>query len=233
MRLRSAYKDWRRRRLLRAAGVGVEIDVPGWAAGARSGVWVVDPRPLHGGSVVWSAGVGDNVAWDLAMIARFGCTVHAFDPTPRALAWLRTQTLPAGFVLHPVGLAAHDGEQRFVAPAKPHDVNFRPAADPGEPSGVIQAPVRRTATLARELDHDRIDVLKLDIEGGEYDVLPDLLASGPLPLQLLVEFHHGQDGIPFAATADAIAALRRHGYRLFHQSRRGLEFSFVRNTGSP
>lgn len=233
MRLRSAYKDWRRRRLLRAAGVGVEIDVPGWAAGARSGVWVVDPQPLHAGSVVWSAGVGDNVAWDLAMIARFGCTVHAFDPTPRALAWLRTQDLPHRFVLHPVGLAAHDGEQTFAAPGKARDVNYRPAPGGGTGQALVACPVRRVATLARELGIDHIDVLKLDIEGGEYDVLPDLLATGPLPAQLLVEFHHDQDGVPFAATAHALAALRRHGYRLFHHSRRGLEFSFVRSTGSP
>jgi Methyltransferase FkbM domain len=71
-------------------------------------------------------------------------------------------------------------------------------------------------------------VLKLDVEGGEYDVLGDLLRHPPTVLQLLVEFHHGAAGIPFAATVAAVAALRGAGYRLFHRSRRGLELSFAR-----
>lgn len=250
MRLSSRYKDWRRRRLLRRAGIRVRAVRPLFAAGARSGVWVVDPTALGADSVVWSVGVGDNVAWDLAMIERFGCAIDAFDPTPRACAWLGQQRLPAGFRHHALGVAAFDGEQTFAAPAKDKDVNFRPlpdlprtdrradgdAADGGAPGcagdadGVLglRAPVRRLATLQRELGHERVDVLKLDIEGGEYDVLDDLLAHGPRPAQLLVEFHHGERGIPFAATARAIAELAAAGYLPFWISERGLEFSFAR-----
>lgn len=226
MRLRSRLKDWWRRRLLARAGIGVDCALPTFAAGARSGVWVVADRDLGPGSVVWSFGVGDNIAWDLAMIERYGCAVRAFDPTPRALAWLRSQRLPAGFVVEPLGLGAADGELHFAPPRRADDVNFRPV--PAALPGGVSAPVRRLATLARERQVAAIDVLKLDIEGGEYAVLQDLLTTGPLPRQLLVEFHHGQHDIPFAATASAIAALRVAGYRILHVSRRGLEFSFVR-----
>lgn len=224
MRLKSAFKDWRRRRLLQRAGIGVELEVDGFAAGARSGVWVVDPRGLSADAVVYSFGIGDNLAWDLAMIARFGCRVHAFDPTPKSLAWLARQQLPAQLLAHACGLGAADGEQGFAAPAKPRDVNFRP-----RPDGALRAPVQRLATIAGELGHRRIDVLKLDIEGGEYGVLPQLLGDDPRVVQLLVEFHHGQDGIPFAATAAALSQLRAAGFRVFHVSRRGLEFSLRRD----
>jgi FkbM family methyltransferase len=227
MRLKAALKDWRRRRQLARAGIAVELERPVFAAGARSGVWVVDPGALAADSVVYSFGVGDNVAWDLAMIERFSCTVHAFDPTPRAIDWVRSQRLPASFWFHPVGLAAFDGTQRFLPPAATDDVNFRPTADPL--AIAVPASVRRLSTIARELGHDCIDVLKLDIEGGEYDVLPDLLRHGPRPTQLLLEFHHGQHGVPFAATRAAIAQLRAERYRILHVSRRGLEFSFIRS----
>lgn len=221
MRLKSALKDWRRRRLLQRAGVGVEVTVPTFAAGARSGIWVVDPRRLGPQAVVYSVGVGDNIAWDLAMIERFGCTVHGFDPTPRAAAFVDRQRLPPQFVFHRLGLAAHDGSQAFAAPRKAGDVNYRPGV------GELRAPVRRLATLARDLGHRRVDVLKLDIEGGEYEVLPDVLASGLCVQQLLIEFHHGQHGIAFAATARALAQLRDAGFSIFHLSRRGLEFSLL------
>lgn len=225
MRLRSRYKDWRRRRALARAGIGLEVEAPTFEAGARSGTWVVGSAGLGPESVVWSFGVGDNVAWDLALIARFGCTVHAFDPTPAARAWLARQALPERFVFHPLGLGPHDGELPFAPPRHAQDVNYRPLAAP-EP-GSLFAPVRRLTTLARELGVAHIDVLKLDIEGGEYEVLEDLLTSGPLPAQLLVEFHHGQHGVPLARTLGSIAALRGRGYRILHVSRRGLEFTFV------
>lgn len=226
MRLRSRIKDYLRRRTLRRAGIGVETRAATFSAGERSGVWVVASAGLGPASTVWSFGIGDNLAWDLAMIARFGCEVHAFDPTPRARAWLATQSLPPALHVHPLGLAARDGELDFAPPRRARGVDYRPVAEPTPDS--VRAPVRRLATLAHQLDRARIDVLKLDIEGGEYDVLEDVLAHGPLPEQILVEFHHGQHAIPFARTAATLAALRMRGYRILHVSRRGLEFTLLR-----
>lgn len=234
MRLKAALKDWRRRRLLARAGIGVELQSPRFAAGARSGTWVVDPRHLGADSVVYSVGIGDNIAWDLAMIERFGCTVHAFDPTPRSSAWLRQQVLPPQFVHHAIAVAAHDGNLAFAAPSRSRDVNFRPLPAASAPAGAFSAPAARLTTIARRLGHDRVDVLKLDIEGGEYGVLDDLLAGGPPVAQLLVEFHHGErahrgaPAIPFAATARAVAQLRAAGFRVLDISARGLEFTFAR-----
>ena len=227
MRLRSQLKDWGRRRALARAGIGVELELPTFAAGERSGTWVVASEGLGPASTVWSFGVGDNVAWDLAMSARFGCPVHAFDPTPAARAWLAGRALPETFVFHPLGIGARDGQAPFAPPRRARDVNYRPLHEPIP--GSVLAPVRRLATLARELGVAHLDVLKLDIEGGEYEVLEDLLATGPLPQQLLIEFHHGQHGIALARTLASIAELRAHGYRVLHVSRRGLELSFVRS----
>jgi hypothetical protein len=78
-----------------------------------------------------------------------------------------------------------------------------------------------------ELGHGRLDVLKMDVEGAEYDALADFLAAGVRPGQVLVEFHHNLPGVPFARTLEAIRSLEEAGYRLFHISRRGLEFSFL------
>src|SRR5262245_14315827 len=81
-------------------------------------------------------------------------------------------------------------------PRKPRDVNFRPRADQtaalddpavGNGGQFFTAPAERLPTIARRLGHQRIDVLKIDIEGGEYAVLDDLLRSGPAVRQLLVE----------------------------------------------
>ena len=191
-------------------------------AGARSGTWVVHPDQLGVESVVYSFGVGDNIAWDLALIADFGLTVHAFDPTPRSVRWIEGQELPERFRFCAVGLAAFDGEQAFAAPGAEKGFNYRPAAGQG-----MSLPVERLATMARRLGHQRVDVLKIDIEGGEYAVLDDVLGCGVEIGQILIEFHHDLPDHSFEETRAALSSLARAGFSVFHISRRGLEMSLL------
>lgn len=220
-------KDYFRRRRLACHGVAARLSVPTVSDGARSGVWVVCPDGITPDGVVYSFGVGDNIAWDLAMIRRFGVEVHAFDPTPASVRWVRGQALPPRFHFHEYGLAAHDGALRFSAPRKAREVNFRPARDDSAGAGSVTAPVRRLASIWEQLGRRPIDVLKMDIEGGEYEVIEDLLSSAVPVRQLLVEFHHHFPSVGLEMTLRAVRALESAGFRIFHISKRGLEFSFL------
>ncbi len=80
----------------------------------------------------------------------------------------------------------------------------------------------------RELGHEHIDILKMDIEGAEYDVIDDIYKSGIRPRQLLVEFHHRFPGLGVRKTIKAATCLRSMGYRLFSISATNEEFSFIR-----
>ena len=72
-----------------------------------------------------------------------------------------------------------------------------------------------------------VDVLKLDIEGFEYDVLPQILGTAVRPHQILVEFHHFMPQHDNAETEAAIELLRAHGYELFDVSDTFCEYAFV------
>ncbi|MBA4017309.1 MAG: FkbM family methyltransferase [Pirellula sp.] len=228
-------KNFLRRRKLTSRGIRPEISPPTWTAGARSGMWTACTTGLSPASVVYSFGVGDNLAWECALIQRFGLQVLAFDPTPASVAWMAKQSLPPQLQFHAVGLAGHDGTLRFTLPSRGSRFNFRPqeanssvesAAE--STSEIVEAPVNRLATLQARFGHPEIDILKIDIEGGEYVALDDFLAAGVAPKQLLIEFHHHFPGVGLPATERAVAALRARGYRIFHLSDRGLEFSFLR-----
>jgi FkbM family methyltransferase len=195
------------------------------ALGSGDGRWVICPDRLDSNSVVYSFGVGTDISFDLALIRRFGCAIHAFDPTPLALQWLQTQTLPASFTVHPWGLAGHDGVAVFSLPEE-HAVSFLMSTD-GISKVRAECNVFRFPTILAALGHQRINLMKLDIEGAEYDVLDDLLAENASIDQLLVEFHHRWSGSP-ARTKQAIRRIEEHGLRLFNVSARGLEYSFVR-----
>ncbi|MCA9649555.1 MAG: FkbM family methyltransferase [Myxococcales bacterium] len=194
--------------------------------GTTYGGYAVVPHALSETSVVYSFGVGQDVSFDLALIERFGAEVHAFDPTPRSLAWVEQQSFPARFVFHSVGVAGADGTLTLHAPPHEDHVSFSPVARKGS-GGAVEVPVKTVRTLMTELGHERVDLLKADVEGAEYDVIADLLDNGPRPGQLLLEFHHHLPTIPLSRTKQAIADLRAAGYLLFDQSEAGAEMSFV------
>jgi len=196
--------------------------------GTEYGGYAVCPTNIDAESVVYSFGVGCDVSFDQALIAARGVTVHAFDPTPRSIEWVKTQTLPESFVFHPWGIADFDGTARFHAPKDPTHVSHTLLEGGNVGTGTVEVPVFRLRTIMDKLGHDHIDILKMDIEGAEYGVLGDVLGSGLRIGQVLIEFHHGRSGVPLAKTQTAVDALERAGFRAFHESPSGYEFSFLR-----
>src|SRR5271165_4909694 len=157
--------------------VPVELNCTRLLLGNERAEWCVCPDPLSSDSVIYSFGVGEDISFDLALIQRFGLQVHAFDPTPKSIAWLKQQRLPRGFVFHDYGVADYDGVARFYPPENPQYVSYSARQIERGARGVTEAPVWRLGTIMRMLGHQHIDLLKMDIEGSEYGVVNDLAAS--------------------------------------------------------
>lgn len=203
-----------------------ELSRPRLRLGSRAGGWTVDPTLLGAGSVVYSVGIGQDVTFDLALCERFGCAVHAFDPTPRSLAWVAGQSLPASLRVHPLGLSDRDGEIEMFEPPSDRHVSHTVVAGAGG-AGSVRVPVQRLGSIMRSLGHESVDLLKMDIEGAEYAVIGDLVAHGPSVRQLLVEFHHRFPSVGDEATRRALRQLGAAGYRLFDISDSWEEYAFV------
>jgi FkbM family methyltransferase len=188
--------------------------------------WVVDESLLNRESVIYSVGVGSNIDFDLELINSFGATVHAFDPTPRSIEWVKNQQLPKHFIFHPFGLSAENGHMDFFPPAKASSTHFSPIDRYGDTNNIVRAPVKDIDTIASELKHKEIDLLKMDIEGAEYEVIEALPKNRVAINQILIEFHHMYKGVPISKTVDAISTLSNLGFELFNISQRTYEFSF-------
>ena len=225
----TAQVGWR----LAKAAVGrdvshrADVKLPTEWFGSAYGGWVVYTRPMSSDSIVYSCGVGEDASFDLALISRFEMTIHAFDPTPKAVDWVGAQDLPPSFMFHPLGIASFDGAATFNAPPRPQDASYTLVQGRGNATVTVQADVRRVSTVMTQLGHDRIDLLKMDIEGAEYDVIEDLVASQLDIRQLLVEFHHSFETIGVEETYRSVALLRSRGFKLYYVSPRGEEYSFV------
>ncbi len=217
-------KKWRAARG-RDIVLAPQVDCTTLTLGNAGAAWTFCPDGLFERSVVYSFGVGEDISFDLGLIQRFGVTVHGFDPTPRSVAWVGAQSLPHPFVFHPYGVAAQDGVRRFAPPRNARYVSHT-LLHRGSPGNAIAVTVQRLSTILRTLGHSRIHLLKMDIEGAEYEVLDDLLDSELEVEQLLVEFHHRWPEVGVAKTKRTIHQLNEAGYRIFSVSASGEEYGF-------
>ncbi len=197
--------------------------------GSGYGGWNVVAELLQKNSVVYCFGVGEDASFDIALIEAIGVTVHAFDPTPKSVAWVKKQNFTDKFVMHELGIADFDGEISFNPPENPEHASYTMLDRPQTVSQSVTAPVKRLGTIMKELGHDHIDLLKLDVEGAEYSVIEDLAKTGIRPTQLLIEFHHRFPSVGVAKSKNADRAIRAMGYGLFHVSQSGEEFCYILN----
>lgn len=174
------------------------------------GKWLSDPQSLEPGTIVYSFGVGHDISFDVEMAGLLGCEVHAFDPGPsvqRSFAdYHPGQTVGKGrFWYHPVGLGPTSNKL-------------------GKTTELViegqKCEVKRLSELAAELGHTRVDVLKIDIEGGEMPALTEILASGTLAKlsvkQILVECHFWNDD-QWNTFIQIVGLLRQQGYLIFRK----------------
>ena len=194
----------------------------------RYGHWSLLTDCIGQNSVVYSFGVGEDASFDLELINRYGLCIQAFDPTPKSIKWVRAQCFGERFVLHEYGLAAVDGEVMFNPPENPEHVSYTMLDRPSTCDQAIHVPVKRLKSIMKILGHTHIDILKIDIEGAEYDVIDDMCKCNICPEQILVEFHHRFPFVGIAKTRRAVALIKEMEYALINVSSSGEEFSFVR-----
>ena len=150
--------------------------------------------PLGPDSVVFDVGgyQGDFAA---QMRQRYGCQVHLFEPVARFHRHCveRFAADPAVFC-HPFGLGDKEEELEMRDDSDASGA-FNPASA-GKP--VEKVRVRPFSTVFAESGVRRIDLLKVNIEGGEFALLDHLIASGLINdvVHLQVQFH---DFFPDAA----------------------------------
>lgn len=185
--------------------------------------WTVLKGGLGPNSVVYSGGVGEDISFETELIEQFGLTIQIYDPSPMALETL-------------AGIGdAHKKSLRFQ-PLGLADVSEVKGFDPT--IGELEHFQKGTSvkfnctTLKEEMRvnrHDRIDLLKIDIEGFEYEVLEGCIRDGILPAQICVEFHNFAGIRPWTDTVSLLWKFRRLGYRIIHKSQ--YDYTMVRESG--
>jgi FkbM family methyltransferase len=173
--------------------------------------WTIVTRGLHSDAVIYSGGIGEDITFEQELIRRFGVKIHIFDPSSvaiRTIALANTDRL----LFRPVGLAASTTGKFSIGGGTPSTTWLKAGGSESLPC----------TTLTHEMAanrHDSIDLLKIDIEGFEYEVLENCLAERIPIKQICVEFHDFFPEIPKAKTKQMIRTLDSYGFDLIHRHR--------------
>jgi len=108
------WQSWLRRSMS-APGTRLE------RLGSDYGGWYFPVDVARPDWIIYSGGVGQDSSFDEAVMERFGCTVHMFDPTPHAIEHVEARkALNAALTKHavfkPVGLWRENTTLKFFAP---------------------------------------------------------------------------------------------------------------------
>lgn len=222
----SLGRRWREWRLPRGYG----------RLGTRYGGWWLYFPAVGADPLLVDCGLGRDISFPVAFLGRFGGRVIGLDPNPAAIeycsAWqpgameVRAQAM---WTEPGRTLAFHMPRPKEELPQGADGVSGSLLASHAYAGGAtLSVPTTSFAEILASAKREECDVLKLDIEGAEYEVLDALCASGAIrrARQVLVEFHHGWTEHPLQHTRDTAARVEASGFRLAYTENRN--YLFVR-----
>lgn len=140
---------------------------------------------LPSGAVVFDFG-GYRGEWtDVILTAQPEARVHVFEPHPGFAGALRKKFGEDGRVaIHALALGSEDGTMDLSDAGDASSA----VADHGR---IFQTPVVSVRRFFEEHDVPRIDLAKINIEGGEYELVPALIDAGVITRidRMQVQFH--------------------------------------------
>jgi FkbM family methyltransferase len=140
-------------------------------------LWQIYCRQVYGvrrdDRVIVDAGANIGLFTCFAAARAPRATIHAVEPFPdtyrRLLEAVRTNGLEARVVPHAVALSAESGVRTMVASGTPSQMVHLDLS--GEVTGGVAVHASTLSEFLESLQAESIDLLKMDVEGSEYEVL--------------------------------------------------------------
>jgi FkbM family methyltransferase len=194
--------------------------------GSQYGGWAIPRHSVDASWICYTAGVGEDASFDVAL-AEMGCEVVAVDPTSRAVEYMKPLLAKHPRLrLVPYAVWTRDSEIDFFPPSDVRHVSYS-ATNRQQTTNPIRVPARRIGSIAREFGHERVDLIKLDIEGAEYQVVESLELERLGVRVLCVEYHNDYG---LQRMLGAVRSVLRRGYQILTVNR--TDVTFVRNLGA-
>ena len=201
-----------------------------WYGNSYGGFYVY-PELLDENTIIYSFGIGEDISFDNAIIEKHSCKVFGFDPTPKSINWIANQKKNPNFHFYGFGLDSKSGFVDFYLPNNDEHVSGSLLKQKNVSElKKVSVEMKSFEDIIKELGHNQVDILKMDIEGSEYEVMDNILASKLSINQILVEFHERFFADGKDKTIEVIKKMKKNGYEIFAISDSYEEISFIKKS---
>jgi FkbM family methyltransferase len=200
-----------------------------WVGNSYGGFFV-NTSLLNNESIVVSVGIGEDISFDLGIFDIGVSRIYMFDPTPKAKIFIEKQNLPEQFRFYEMALSTKDSEMEMFLPKNKNYVSGSLLLNKNvDVSDFVKVKCVKISTIYSLIGTKYLDLLKIDIEGSEYEVLNNMLDENIFPKQICVEFHNRffKDGDQ--KFKNILEQLLGKKYKLMGISKTGEEYLFIHN----
>lgn len=225
--------------------------------GTDYGGWLIPKNiSLNENSIVYLGGAGEDISFDLKLQDKYNCWIVIIDPTKKAIKHYEEVKL---FYKDNNFKFTGNIQKDYIQNIKNLNINFNKIIflDMGlynkkdllkfykqdNPNYVSQSlennmfginydvvKVDTIKNIMNQLNHNNIDLLKLDIEGSECDVLDKMLDDNILPKYLCIEFDLLLKNKDFNKKTEKIGKrLESFGYKILKNDNFNITFILVIN----
>jgi len=195
--------------------------------GTKYGGWWIDAKKIKQPALLIDCGLGEDISFPIEFIKKFGGHVIGVETNPRSLEYCRN-IAPENMTILPMAFWKEANQTVTFHLPRPQDQ--LPTGADGVSGSLIDTHEYvidgeklsiKTTSLSDLLDKagkPRCDILKMDIEGAEYEVLDELIKSKQLALadQILIEFHHNVTHHTEQETQETTTRIINMGYELIY-----------------
>lgn len=192
--------------------------------GSDYGGWFLSPDLIPHGSTIISAGVGEDITFDLHLINLKSCPIIGVDPTLKSHDFIASQGIPNFHLIKKALIGS--GEKNIKIFKQKNSEHVSESILSSNQNSSDEFRTCDTITLNELLSlYPDTSVIKMDIEGAEYEIIENT-EDLKVP-QLCIEFHHFCTHFTERDTFNCLKKLSQLGYTTQYTPN-GKEYTFVR-----
>ena len=210
---------------------------------------------LNKDSIVYSGGVGEDMSFDLLLQDKYNCNILLIDPTQKAIKHFDevknfyndgssfTGNIQSDYLKHIYDLTPDFEKFTYINKGlynKQDTLKFYKQSNPEYVSQSLNetmfsdkydlVQVDTIKNIMSQQGHQKIDLLKLDIEGSEIEVLNQMLDDKIYPRYLCIEFDlllKQKD--PLNLTQQVVGRIQSIGYKILLNNNLNITFELCLN----
>jgi FkbM family methyltransferase len=194
--------------------------------GSEYGGFIVAPTLIANGATALCAGAGEDISFDIQLMGLHDMTIVGVDPTLKS----------SRYIARTVNKDRYHFLEKALTATGPKDITIYENSNPEYVSESILSShesidatrYRLVSTITYEQliqHHGSFNIVKLDIEGAEYEVIENLRECNAT--HFCIEFHHHCTGFSINDTKNAMSKLASLGFNAMAQ-RNDKEMTFFK-----